>query len=249
MTRSRCKLAVVLPAVALLSFTVGSTTAWPQQRLDTGLAAEQDSSSHIQSPATKVAQHKPKDIADEIRAKLDQIGPVSYSYRVPGGPESSHTLEQKLSPLSTLTGCKATYQSTETTVVDKRRTTTTSLLDVDFALLQPSRVTASEMPAPVEAPAECLSGACGSHWMVNIATSGSGIRCNPRSSTVVQFGSVTQEQNFGCHDDANGTWVHEPLDVHQFNVWVPDEDAANHIQRSYHDLIADCGGTDVREPH
>jgi hypothetical protein len=116
------------------------------------------------------------------------------------------------------------------------------LLNVDFALLQPSRVTVSEEPAPVEAPAECFSGACGGHWTLNIATNGSGIQCNQRSSTIVHVGSLTAEQNFGCFDDASGTWVHEPLVVHQINVSVPDEDSAKHLQSAFHDLIAACGG-------
>lgn len=248
MTRSLGKFLFVLPAVALLSAT-GSATAWSLQRVDTGLATVQDSPHQAQAQATQAAQHKPKDIADEIRAKLDEIGPVSYSYRVPGGADSSDTLEQKLSTLSTFAGCKATYQSTDTVVVARSRSTTTSLLDVDFTLLPPSRVTVHEMPAPVEAPAECFSGTCGGHWTVNIATNGSGIRCNPRSSAVMQSGSLTTEQNFGCFDNEKGAWVHEPLEVHQFNVWVPDEDTAKHLQNAFHDLIAGCGGKDVTEPH
>jgi hypothetical protein len=65
----------------------------------------------------------------------------------------------------------------------------------------------------------------------------------------VQVGSLTAEQNFGCYDDANGTWVHEPLVVHQINVWVPDEDTSKHLQNAFHDLIAACGGKDMTEPH
>jgi hypothetical protein len=240
MTRSVCKFLFVLPAVALVRVTAGSATAWPQQQLDAGSAAVQNSPNRIQEPVTPTGQRKPKDIADEIRAKLEEIGPVGYSYRVPGGADSTHTLEQKL---SASLDCKATYESTNTTVVAKSRTTTTTrVLNVDFALLQPSRVTVSEAPAPVEAPAECFSGACGGHWTLNIATNGSGIQCNPRSSTVVRVGTLTAEQNFGCYDDANGTWVHEPLVVHQINVWMPDDDTAKHIQKAFHDLIASCGG-------
>ena len=249
MTRSVGKFLFVLPAAALLGFAAGDATAWPQQRTEPRIVAVQDSPLHVQGQPIHAAQRKPKDIAEEIRAKLAEIGPVSYSYRVPGGADSTQTLEQKLSPLSTLQGCKATYESTETAVVAKSRTTKTTLLDVDFTQLPPSRVTMSEMAAPVEAPAECFSGACGGHWMVNVATSGNGIGCNPKSSTIVLFGTVTKEQNFGCYEDASGTWLHEPVEVHQFNVWAPDEDTARHLQSGFHDLIAACGGKDVREPH
>ena len=240
MTRSVGKFLFVLPAVAFFCF---HATAWTQQQP----AGVPDSPNHIRTPPTPAAQHKPKDIADEIRAKLAEIGAVSYSYRVPGGADSTHTLEQKL---SAFIDCKGTYESTNTTVVAKSRTTTTTrVLNVDFGLLQPSWVTVSEEPAPVEAPAECFSGACGGHWTLNIATNSSGIQCNPRSSTIVKAGTLTAEQNFGCYDDANGTWVHEPLVVHQINVSVPDEDMAKHLQNAFHDLIAACGGKDVQGPH
>jgi len=236
MTRSVFWFLFVPGAVALFS-----VVAWSQQRLGLGLSVVQEAPHHDQAQALQATQRTPQDIAAEIGAKLAEIGAVSYSYRVPGGADSSQTLEQKL---SIFVDCKATYESTNTTVVDTRRTTTSRLLNVDFALLQPSRVTVSEASPPVEAPAECFSGACGSHWTLNIATNGNGMQCNPRSSTVVQVGSLTAEQNFGCYDDANQTWVHEALVVHQINAWVPDENMARHIQSAFHDLIAACGGKD-----